>query len=67
MGVIFTDVQSNSGIEGMYTYSTVLGLGKQRGKRENTVNMRRRENVGGEQRDIVNGNIHTEEKRRKDQ
>lgn len=36
----FTEALSNSGIEGVYTYSTVPGLGKQRGKRENTVNMR---------------------------
>lgn len=44
----------------MYTYSTVPGLGKQRGERENTVNMR--ESVGGVQRDLVPGNIMTEVK-----
>lgn len=40
---------TQTGIESMYTYSIVPGLGKQRGKRENTVNMRERESVGGVQ------------------
>lgn len=34
----FTEAQPNSGSESIYTYSTVPGLGKQRRKRENTVN-----------------------------
>lgn len=49
-GGMFTEAQSNSGTEGIYTYSTVPGLGKQRGERENTVNMRVRGSVGGVQR-----------------
>lgn len=63
LGEICTEAQSNSGIEGMCTYSTVPGLGKQRGKREDTVNMRGRESVGGVQRHLVTGNIMTEEKK----
>lgn len=40
MGGIVTEAQSNKGIEGIYTHSTVPGLGKQRGERENTLNIR---------------------------
>lgn len=63
MGEIFPEAQSNNGIEGMYTYSTVPGLGKQKRKGENTVSMGESESVGGVQRDIVVGNIMTEEKK----
>lgn len=56
-------LNQNSGIEGMYTYSIVPGLGKQRRERENTVNMRERGSVEGVQRDMVVGNIMTEEKK----
>lgn len=61
--IFFSNVQSNSDIEGMFTYSTVPGLGKQRGKRENIVNMRGRQSVGGGQRDIITQNIKTKEKK----
>lgn len=60
---IFTQAQSNSGREGIYTYSRVPRLGKQRRKereRKKTVIMAEGESVGGV------GNIMTEERRRED-
>lgn len=55
--------QSHRDIGGLHTYSRVPGLGKQRGKREDTVSMRRGGGGGGADRGTVTGNIMTEEKK----
>lgn len=61
---MFNETQSNCSIESTACILTIesQGLASREEKRENTVNMRYRESVGGVERDLVHGNIMTEVK-----